>query len=182
VKIYTKTGDRGDTGLLGGSRISKRSARICAIGDVDELNAGLGVARATGGNAAICDELERIQSWLFDVGAELAAPPAGRIQYAGLTEGASRRLEESIDAQTAELPPLNCFILPGGTPLAAQLHVCRSVCRRAERSVVNLAAEEAVRDEITVFLNRLSDWLFVTARTANRTLGVSDLEWKKQEA
>jgi cob(I)alamin adenosyltransferase len=182
VKIYTRTGDRGDTGLIGGARTGKDNPRIAAIGDVDELNAALGVARTLASDSDLDETLMRIQCWLFDLGAELASPEGGRMRVETLTGAETVALEESIDDQTAALPPLRNFILPGGSPLAAQLHYCRGVCRRAERSVVALSRTERQREETLVFLNRLSDWLFVSARTANRVSGVSDLEWKRQEA
>ena len=182
MRIYTKTGDKGDTGLLGGSRVAKDSPRIAAIGDVDELNAAIGMARVYAAQSDLDGLLGRIQNWLFDAGAELASPEGGRIRVESLTGNEAAELERSIDSQTDALPPLANFILPGGSPLAAHLHHCRAVCRRAERSVVALHQIEPQREELLILLNRLSDWLFVSGRTANKALGVSDLEWKKQEA
>lgn len=181
MKIYTKTGDAGQTGLLGGARVDKDSLRISAIGDVDELNAALGVARTFGGDDFLDVELGRAQALLFDLGGELASPPGGRAGYASLTEAHSIWLEASIDAMEGELAPLKNFILPGGSPLAAHLHLARAVCRRAERAVISLDRAEPVREEARIFLNRLSDWLFVAARTANRLSNVVDVDWKRSE-
>ncbi len=181
MKIYTRTGDAGTTGLLGGDRIRKDSPRIAAIGDVDELNAALGVARQHSGSEFEGD-LARIQHWLFDLGSELACPEGGKFNLETIQPGHVAYLERSIDAQTEALPPLKAFILPGGSPLAAHLHLARCVCRRAERSLLELAEIEPVREPTRQFLNRLSDWLFVAARTANASSGVSDIEWQKSEA
>jgi cob(I)alamin adenosyltransferase len=181
LKIYTKTGDDGTTGLLGGGRVSKASARIEAIGETDELNAAIGVCRLYSAGSSLDPTLERTQNWLFDVGAELASPPEGRIRVESLSEVASRKLEQSIDEQTLQLPPLRAFILPGGSPLAAQLHLARAVCRRAERAILRLHDLETVRQDVRTFMNRLSDWLFVSARTANAEAGVADVEWRKSE-
>jgi cob(I)alamin adenosyltransferase len=174
VKIYTKTGDAGSTGLVGGTRIAKNSKRIAAIGDVDELNAAIGVARL---HADADPLMERVQAWLFDLGAELASPEGGRKTYRELPAGAIEAIEQSIDALEADLPPLRSFILPGGSALGASLHLARCVCRRAERSVLELHAEEPVREVPRVFLNRLSDWLFVAARAANRAADIPDVLW-----
>lgn len=169
MRIYTKTGDDGTTGLIGGSRTEKTSLRIRAIGDVDELNAALGLVTAT-------DELREIQSRLFDLGATLATPTGARFNG-----NAALELEASIDRQTADLPALRNFILPGGSSAAAYLHLARTICRRAERSVLELDQESPVPSEAKVFLNRLSDWLFTAARTANATRHVSDVEWRPQK-
>lgn len=182
MKIYTKTGDHGETGLVGGSRIAKTSARIEAIGDVDELNAAIGVARTYSEHHELDPTLAWIQNALFDLGAELASPPGGRISFAPLPEDAAQRLEHSIDLQTAELPALRNFILPGGAPLGAHLHFARCVCRRAERAVLNLHEHEPLRAELLAFLNRLSDWLFVSARTVNRIAGIEDVLWEASQA
>jgi cob(I)alamin adenosyltransferase len=171
MKIYTKTGDDGTTGILGGARTSKTSARINAIGDVDELNACLGLCRG--------QDMAWIQSVLFEIGAELASPPGGRIESRTVSSTHAERLEHQIDAMTGDLPPLKNFILPGGSGAAANLHLARAVCRRAERSVLVLHNEEPQRMELLVFLNRLSDWLFVAARTANAREGVPDVAWQK---
>jgi len=178
LKIYTKTGDKGQTGLVGGSRVNKDTLRIQAIGDVDELNATIGLARCHGSGGLA---LAKIQNWLFDLGAELATPEKSRFINSSLKEEHIQWLETSIDKQTADLPPLKNFILPGGTELASALHFARCVCRRAERSALALSREEPLREVVLVFLNRLSDWLFVSARTANRLAGVQDIEWKGLE-
>lgn len=170
MKIYTKTGDAGQTGLIGGTRVPKNHPRIAAIGDVDELNASLGFL----GNQPLVRE---IQGWLFELGAELASPGDDRFQTLSLKE--IERLEASMDEQTAELEELKNFILPGGSPEAAHLHLARSICRRAERSVLDLHEREPVREAPRVFLNRLADWLFVSARTANRVAHVEDVSWKR---
>jgi len=182
VKIYTKTGDDGETGLFGGERVPKAGLRIGAIGDVDELNAAIGWARCACGGSGLDGMLERIQGWLFEAGAGLAcrdAAGAKAIPHLGEEEIAS--LESSIDEQTAALPGLRTFILPGGSEFAARLHLARAVCRRAERALCALEREEALNAEIGVFLNRLSDWLFVAARTANVDAGVTDVAWLGRE-
>jgi cob(I)alamin adenosyltransferase len=182
MKIYTKTGDKGETGLVGGSRIPKASARITAIGEVDELNAAVGMARASDARSQLDTNLAWIQSRLFDLGAELASPPGSRMSFAMLDSDASSRLERSIDEFTADLPPLKNFILPGGSQMAAHLHMARSICRRAERSVLALHSHEPQRREVLIFLNRLSDWLFVAARKANQVENVEDVAWHGSQA
>jgi cob(I)alamin adenosyltransferase len=178
MKIYTRTGDDGTTGLFGGGRVKKASLRVEAYGTVDELNAALGVARATKLPESIDAVLAEVQVDLFALGAELACVP-GKEEKLGMPllsseEGA--RLERAIDAAEEGLPPLTSFVLPGGTPQAAALHLARTVCRRAERAV--LAIEEAPsRAEVVVYLNRLSDLLFVLARRANHVAGVVDVPW-----
>ena len=179
MKIYTKSGDDGSTGLFGGGRIPKADLRMDAIGDVDELNSSLGMCRLEA-SGSFAEELEAIQSQLFDLGAELATP-GGKRHVVGLTADQADSLERSIDRLEEELAPLRNFILPGGSSLSAKLHHARSVCRRAERSVLKLHDREVVRSEARVFLNRLSDWLFVAARTANARAGVEDIVWKKSE-
>lgn len=174
MRIYTKTGDSGTTGLVGGARVSKSDSRIAAIGDVDELNALIGVARTHG--SELDTELQRIQNWLFDLGAELATPAESKFANETIVGEHARVLEESIDSMNEILSPLKNFILPGGTPVAASLHHARTVCRRAERSVI---AFGDVRPELNRFLNRLSDWLFVAARFENRVRG--DVLWSKSE-
>ncbi len=181
MKIYTRTGDDGTTGLLGGSRVAKNSCRIQAIGDVDELNACLGWTVCAASPGTLRDEIFLIQNLLFDMGAELASPAEGRIQSRTLSEGHGTFLERSMDRMTEALPPLSQFILPGGTELAARLHIARANCRRTERSVLQLHQKESQRSELLVFLNRLSDWLFLAARTANASLGVLDIAWQKSE-
>jgi cob(I)alamin adenosyltransferase len=181
MKIYTRTGDKGSTGLLGGSRIPKNSVRIRAIGEVDELNASIGVARLHSVGSSVDALLADIQNRLFDLGAGLASPPEGRIQAQSLSETQVAELERSIDEQTEALEPLRNFVLPGGSALGAHLHLSRCVCRRAERSLLDLHESEPVQPELLAYLNRLSDWLFVSARTANAAQGVSDVAWQKLE-
>lgn len=176
MKIYTKTGDDGTTGLVGGIRVAKTDLRMAAIGDVDELNACIGEALALAGENAFEALLRASQGWLFEVGSELASDD-GRYRWSQGEHVAS--LEASIDRQTAALPALTHFILPGGSILGARLHVARCVCRRAERSVLVLHESQAVRSEVRILLNRLSDWLFVCARTANAAQGVHDVAWVK---
>jgi cob(I)alamin adenosyltransferase len=181
VKIYTKTGDRGETGLFGGQRVSKAHPRIDAYGEVDELGAWLGVVRAAG--HGIDAELDRIlgliQRDLFAVGARLADPSAHierGIAKIELTERSVRQLEEWIDRFDAELPPLRKFILAGGTPGGAMLHVARAVCRRAERRIVSLGLD-GVDPVILTYVNRLSDLCFVLARLVNHRAGAPEVEW-----
>ena len=177
MKIYTKTGDSGTTGLAGGRRLEKTDSRFEAIGAVDELNAALGVCRSTEPEFALNPEIEQIQSRLFDLGAELGSPDEGRREVRTLNERHVEELESSMDRQTSKLEPLRNFILPGGTLLAAELHLARTICRRAERSVLALANVEPVRGVISMYLNRLSDWLFTAARTANHASNVEDIVW-----
>ncbi len=178
VKIYTKSGDEGETGLLGGSRVGKTELRIVAIGEVDELNAAIGLART------VCKDplLELIQCWLFDLGAELACPVGGKFEVHGPGAKQITELEASMDEMATELAPLKQFILPGGTEAGARLHLARSICRRTERAVLALNQIEPVSGEARVFLNRLSDWLFLAARTENAHGGVLDVTWRKTEA
>jgi cob(I)alamin adenosyltransferase len=181
MKIYTKTGDNGETGLWGGQRVAKDAARVQAYGTVDECNAAIGVARAAGMEQGLDAILAHIQDQMFVVGADLATPgEAPNIPRIGGDE--ITFLEQSIDALEEQLPPLRQFILPGGTPAAAQLHLARTICRRAERWVVGLARQEhALSPEIGVYLNRLSDCLFVLARAANARAGVADVPWRKPD-
>jgi len=180
VKIYTKTGDDGITGLLGNRRVPKDDIRIEAYGTVDELNAVLGLARAQGLDSTSDKLVSQLQDELFAVGSALADPdPMGRYHNAIRPEHAVR-LEEIIDALESELKPLSNFILPGGSLAAAELHLARTVCRRAERLVVRLTRQPGgdVSTALIVYLNRLSDLLFVMARVENHRAGVSDIPWK----
>jgi cob(I)alamin adenosyltransferase len=179
VKIYTKTGDAGETGLFGGARISKASARVEAYGDVDELNSVLGVARAEGTPDDALDVLlGGIQSRLFDLGAEIANAKGKDLGIPLVAEDDVVHLEDAIDRAEEDLAPLRTFVLPGGTRLSAHLHLARTVCRRAERRIVALgAAEGPLRGEVIRYLNRLSDLLFVLARHANHRAGVADVPW-----
>lgn len=183
MKIYTKTGDRGDTGLFGGARVSKASLRVSAYGDVDELNSVLGVVVAHTSDAERSARLKQIQSDLFVLGAELAKNPDKQVDLgmALLAEEDVQRLEQHIDELDQELAPLKTFILPGGSTAAAFLHVGRTTCRRAERAVVLLAQSEAVREELVRYLNRLSDLLFTLARAENARAGVADVPWVGRE-
>jgi cob(I)alamin adenosyltransferase len=181
MKIYTKTGDTGTTGLVGGDRTSKANLRIEAIGTIDELNCQLGVALATSPPADIGATLQTIQNWLFDIGSELACPPAGKYQLKSVTEKETAKLEAQIDLADQELPPLSQFILPGGCAQSAQLHLCRAISRRAERVLVALHQQNAVNPELLVFVNRLSDWLFCMARLCNYRSGTVDIPWTKIE-
>jgi cob(I)alamin adenosyltransferase len=179
VKIYTKTGDGGETSLFGGARVRKDDARIDAYGTVDELNSTIGVARATSPSSPLDAQLHAIQSDLFDIGAHLASP--GTSRFAGPDDAQIAALEQSIDAMEAELAPLRAFILPGGTLAAAQLHIARTVCRRAERLVVALRDDDAATRSSIAYLNRLSDFLFVAARFANQQSGVADVPWNRTD-
>ena len=179
MKIYTRTGDAGDTSLLGGERVSKAAARVAAYGDVDEVNAWLGLVRSMVADRELTEILDQLQRSLFAVGARLADPAhrvAVRVDKAAIGSADIERLEAWIDRLDAELPPLRRFILAGGSQAGAALHVARTVCRRAERSVVALG-RDAVEPEIFMFLNRLSDLLFVMARAANHRTGLSETEW-----
>lgn len=180
-KIYTRTGDGGSTGLVDGSRISKSDNRVRAYGDVDETNAVIGLVRLHLENRHLDDMLSRIQNDLFDLGADLATPLPNEgeadSEYAlRMIAAQTVRLEQELDNLNADLEPLNSFILPGGHPPAAYLHQARTVCRRAERICVALAAEEAVNPHALTYLNRLSDFLFVAGRWANDQ-GESDVKW-----
>jgi cob(I)alamin adenosyltransferase len=191
IRIYTKTGDDGTTGLFGGTRIRKDALRIEGYGTLDELNSTLGVALAHGMDARLQADVANISSLLFTAGADLATPlppPANETAQAAQTTPTAypiprieqahvQLLERLIDEYDAELEPLKRFILPGGTLAAAELHVARTICRRAERVVVALAEREPIGDAMLTFLNRLSDYLFTAARLANKRSGVADVEW-----
>jgi cob(I)alamin adenosyltransferase len=180
MKIYTKTGDAGTTGLFGGPRVSKDDARICAYGSVDELNAVIGTARSTGLSEALDAMLNHIQHNLFSIGAELATPDPNSHALKWDGEPHVVQLEHWIDSMDGELAPLRNFILPGGSPQAAHLHSARTVCRRVEREIVRLGHDTRVSDvsHIVIYLNRLSDLLFVMARFANKQVGVTDVPWE----
>jgi cob(I)alamin adenosyltransferase len=181
VRIYTKTGDEGETGLFAGGRVSKDDPRIAACGAVDELNAVLGAALATEPQDFERLLLETVERDLFTIGATLATPDAAALARAlpGPPIGAEHVavLERSIDRHDERLAPLRAFILPGGTPKAAALHVARTVCRRAEREVVALGQTTTVTPDVLRYLNRLSDLLFVLARAANAQAGAPDVTW-----
>lgn len=183
MKIYTKRGDRGETSLFGGEFTSKASLRVEAYGEVDELNAAIGCARSIA--AAQDGELEAIlaglQTSLFELGAELATPPGVSSKASRRIDGEDvARLERIIDRLQEGLAPQTHFILPGGGAASAALHLCRTVCRRSERRVVRLRESEPVGAELLVFLNRLSDLLFVMARVSNQRAGIADVPWIAQ--
>jgi cob(I)alamin adenosyltransferase len=178
MRIYTKTGDDGTTGLLGAERVPKHALRVEAYGSVDELNAALGVVRAHDGAGGFEDLLPGIQSALFRVGSELATADARMLEKLDrLADTDIEALEQAIDRLDAALPPLTRFVLPAGVPLAAHLHLARTVCRRAERRVTALAEREAVEWRLVRYLNRLADLLFVMARAANHRAGVPEVTW-----
>jgi len=176
-KIVTRTGDTGTTGLGDGSRIGKDSARIAVIGDVDELNSTLGLLLAESLPQNVRECLVAIQHDLFDLGGELSIPG-----YTTINDAQVMRLEEAVDHFNSDLAPLKEFILPAGTRAAALAHVARTVCRRAERALVHLAAGDPVSDAARRYLNRLSDLLFVLARTLNHAAGTGDVLWQQQRA
>lgn len=182
MKIYTRTGDGGETSLFGGDRVSKDHPRVAAYGTVDELNAAVSWAVETVRDDDVREHLGVVQLDLFVLGAVLATPPSdgGRPTPKGVPEVPVERIaemEQWIDQATGELPELRAFILPGGSPGAAALHFARTICRRAERAVVALGTERHVPDGVMVYLNRLSDTLFVFARLENHRAGVADVEW-----
>ena len=183
MKIYTRTGDDGTTGLIGGQRVKKSDGRIDCYGTVDELNAAIGWAAvcATGSALALGPRLAEVQSDLFVVAAHLATPNESphRATLPSLQDLIVSRLEGEIDAAEATLPPLRHFILPGGTELSARLHLSRTICRRAERLLVAFSLEQPAPPIIVTYLNRLSDWLYVQARWANHVQGVEDVLWVK---
>ncbi len=180
MKIYTKTGDAGETALFGGGRVHKDDLRVEAYGAVDELNAAVGVARTLVGDTELDGELARVQDELFTVGADLATPANVKARSAvpPVEPTWIQRLEQAIDRWEAELPKLDHFVLPGGSPLAAALHLARCVCRRAERRTVALHRHTALDAQVLVYLNRLSDFLFVSARLANHRAGVAETTWQ----
>lgn len=180
MKIYTRTGDSGQTGLFGGGRVSKTHPRVEAYGDVDELNAALGLARSVELMPRVDEIIVPLQRDLFAIGALLATPEREKmkrqLEKASIDERRIKELEQAIDDGDAELEPLKAFIVPGGTPKAAALHVARTVCRRAERRVLALDQEE-IPAIVIVYLNRLSDLLFTLARVANRRAGAGEVTW-----
>lgn len=181
MRIYTRTGDAGLTGLFGGGRVPKHHPRVAAYGDVDELNSALGVVRATAPAEFADALLESVQRDLFAIGGHLATPDPERVRKAlaraELSAGRVAELEQAIDEADAELPALRAFILPAGSPKAAAFHLARTVCRRAERSVVHLAQEAEVPELFLMYLNRLSDLLFTLGRLANHRDGRGDVAW-----
>ena len=181
MSIATRKGDDGTTSLLFGQRVPKDHPRVAAYGDVDELNAAIGVARATGPLPRIDEVLVPVQRDLFAIGSLLATPDrekmAQHLEKAQVTGARIAELERAIDDCERELEPLRAFILPGGTPRASALHVARTVCRRAERSVVALRRDEDLPEIVVIYLNRLSDLLFMLARVANRESGAAEVTW-----
>jgi cob(I)alamin adenosyltransferase len=181
MKIYTKTGDAGETGLFGGGRVPKDDLRVEAYGDVDELNAAIGLARSIETMPRVDEVLVPIQRDLFAVGALLATPDrekmAQHLEKARITEDRIQELEHAIDDAELELEPLRAFVIPGGSPKAAALHVARTVCRRAERNVVRLQRDVELPPLAVIYLNRLSDLLFTLARLANRRAGTGEVTW-----
>jgi len=173
VKIYTRTGDSGETSLFGGTRVSKKDLRIEAYGTIDELNSCIGVARATWPSSPIDAQLASVQADLFDIGAYLAAPDSDRFQ--SVPASRIEDLERDIDRMEDTLAPLKTFILPGGSLAASHLHIARTVCRRSERLVVALGDTSTT----LAYLNRLADYLFVAARLANKHHGVADTPWRR---
>ena len=176
MKIYTKKGDSGETGLIGGERLAKDDLVFAALGDIDELNAAIGVTLVHSKNAEGETIMKRLQGVLFELGSELASPD-DRWQAKGLAQ-MTEDLEEWIDRHSKFMPELKNFILPGGTIMAASLHSARAVCRRAERSIVALSKQRAVRPEVLTLINRTSDWLFTAARYANHEAKVQDTTWQ----
>ena len=181
MKIYTRTGDAGDTGLFGGGRVPKNHPRVEAYGDVDELNAAIGFARSIEQMPRVDEVLVPIQRDLFAIGALLATPDREKMQShltkAQIDDERIKDLEHAIDDGDAELEPLKSFIVPGGSHKAAVLHVARTVCRRAERRVVELASETEIPTLVVIYLNRLSDLLFTLARVANKRSGAGEVTW-----
>ncbi len=187
LKIYTKTGDKGETGLVGGKRVSKSSLRIETYGTVDELNAAIGVSRSFlrgeindhSALSSVFSILEEVQKWLFVIGGDLATLPdyKGKQSIPKITADEVKQIEQWIDEYDALLPKLQHFILPSGSKAGSFLHFSRTVCRRAERLVVRLSNEEKIEPQITIFLNRLSDFLFVLARYVNQELEETEVPW-----
>ena len=179
MKIYTKTGDAGQTGLYGGERVSKTAQRVEAYGTVDECNSAIGMARAAMADVELDGVLAQVQNALFDVGADLATPEGSAYakNVSRIDKDDVEGLEKLIDAYQEECPPWSNFIHPGGTPAAAALHLARTIARRSEREVLRLEVQEAVNHEVARYLNRLSDFLFILARVVNARAGVSEAGW-----
>lgn len=180
-KIYTKTGDKGETGLFGGKRLPKYHLRIEAYGTVDELNAHLGLVRDSIQNEEARTMLKEIQDRLFTIGANLASDPDKSMSTPDLLPTDVEALEQQMDQMDTSLPPLKNFILPGGHPTVSYCHLARTVCRRAERQVVALAVNEPVDDIVLIYLNRLSDYLFVLGRKVAQDLGVEEVAWQPRK-
>jgi cob(I)alamin adenosyltransferase len=185
MRIYTRTGDQGETGLFGGQRVLKSHPRVAAYGEVDEVNASLGVCLSHCRDEEVAGVLRRLQSELFVVGGDLATPcdqgdMVGKRPVPRVTEGMVAGLEALVDRWEDGVPPLDSFILPGGTPLAARIHLVRAVCRRAERAVIAASGKETVNPDVLAYLNRLSDLLFTLARAANHRAGETETPWVQQ--
>ncbi len=181
MKIYTKTGDTGDTGLFGGKRVSKDELRIEAYGTLDELNSHIGLIASINLPCISEEFLFDIQSIIFDMGSHLASTPGKDLKLPELKDASVERLELAIDEFSAELPELKTFILPGGSMEASQVHIARTICRRAERRIVALNKAEGVPPIIITFINRLSDYLFVLARKVIQDQGTEEIPWKPQK-
>ena len=182
MKIYTKTGDRGETGLFGGERVSKNSLRIEAYGTIDELNSFVGLAIIEVSDKSVKDLLQKIQNWLFSIGADLATPDNEKTKKLNIIRTPEQYylyIEKEIDKYESKLDKLRNFILPGGTKGAALLHICRTITRRAERLVVALNSKVKIGNNIIIYLNRLSDLFFVLARFDNTVTGTPDIAWKQ---
>jgi cob(I)alamin adenosyltransferase len=179
MKIYTKTGDKGSTSLYNGSRVIKSSLRVETYGTVDELNSIIGIVLAHEAPVNLNNDLLVVSNWLFNLGSDLATPTGSKINIDRINEENIKFLEQKIDEYTEQMPELKNFILPGGSKIAAFLHHARTVCRRAERLVVELAEKEEIGEFPVKFLNRLSDYLFTSARYANHLLGVEERNWEK---
>jgi cob(I)alamin adenosyltransferase len=177
MKIYTKTGDDGSTSLFGGQRVLKSDLRIDAYGTVDELNSQLGWIASMRPDAELSAMIERLQHLLFTLGADLATPFTVDVRIDRISEDNVSELEQMIDSLDARLAPLRSFILPGGSPTSAGLHIARTICRRAERILIHARETESISEEASHFLNRLSDLLFVMARFENASKGVDDVKW-----
>lgn len=182
MKIYTRTGDDGTTGIIGSGRLSKADLRIACVGDVDELNACIGLA-AVLATDSILQRLRQIQNELFIIGSHLATPEPSIAATAlpQIEDAMIVRLEQEIDHAELHLSPLAAFILPGGCELAARLHLARTVCRRVERAIIMLAKDHPVETSVRVYVNRLSDWLFMHSRLANHHAGYEDIPWEKAQ-
>ena len=178
VKIYTRTGDDGTTGLIGGSRVKKSSPRIVAYGAVDETNSAIGVVLSSKIDPDLRNLLTRIQNDLFVVGSDLANPDAGSSQER-VTDDMTAYLETQIDRLETELEPITYFILPGGDSVSSQIHMARAICRRAEANIVEASEKEKISRPCQTYVNRLSDLLFVIARTVNHRMKIRDVAWKK---
>lgn len=182
-RIYTKTGDKGETSLFGAGKVPKDHLRVEAYGNVDELNAVVGIIRTMAVPQPLSSWLQKVAEWLFVLGSDLATPQATQVRFPvpRITERYVQQLEEWIDTLEEQLPPLRAFILPGGTPEAAYLHLARTVCRRAERSIVRLTHQEDIGSAVLPFVNRLSDFFFVAARWMNFVKNVPDQQWVYSE-